>query len=127
MLTATEIVFLKDIIEQLAVLADPSDYTQSEIDQALELIDTLEPIETEDYLKAMETLTIEEAISVMKDILDTSGQEAALKYITERYEGEPLPVEVSVWMQEAGLIKDGNTEFATDKADNPMDEELVVA
>lgn len=54
MLTATEVVFLKDLIQQLSALAEVSEYTQNEIDEALELIDSLKPLKTEDFLEVME-------------------------------------------------------------------------
>ncbi len=47
MLTALEIQHIKDVITDLTALADPSDYTRSEIEQALELLNKLEPIDCE--------------------------------------------------------------------------------
>lgn len=54
MLTATEVVFIKELLVQLASEADVSEYTQGEVDQALELISSLEPTSTEDFLKVVE-------------------------------------------------------------------------
>ena len=62
MLTASEIVFLKDLVQQLAGLADPSEYTENEVDLAMELLNRLEPIETEQFLEAMETMYPQEEI-----------------------------------------------------------------
>lgn len=51
MLTASEVLFLKDLIEQLASLSDASEYTENEVDEALELLEKVTPIKTEDYLQ----------------------------------------------------------------------------
>lgn len=59
MLTASEIVFLKDLVQQLSDLADTSDYTDREIDLAMELLNRLEPIDTDkfvDFLESYETI-----------------------------------------------------------------------
>lgn len=54
MLTATEIVFIKELIEQLSSLSEPSDYTLKEVEVAMELLNRLEPIDTEKFLKFSE-------------------------------------------------------------------------
>ena len=56
MLTATEVIFIKELLENLAVLADASAYTRNEVDTALELLNRLESIETEDFLDYMQSI-----------------------------------------------------------------------
>lgn len=54
MLTSVEIIFIKELIEQLSEISDISEYTEGEVQEALELLDALLPIETEtalDYFK----------------------------------------------------------------------------
>jgi hypothetical protein len=54
MLTATEIVFIKDIIEQLATISEPSEYVKGEVTLALELLNKIEPVDTEKVLELFE-------------------------------------------------------------------------
>ncbi len=55
MLTGTEVLFLKDLVEQLSGLADTSDYTREEVEMAIELLNKLQPVETEQYLDFIES------------------------------------------------------------------------
>lgn len=50
MLTATEVDFIKDVIEQLSSIADPSEYTDREVEEAIEILDKLKPYSTEDFI-----------------------------------------------------------------------------
>lgn len=50
MLTATEVNFIKEVLEQLSLVADPSEYTEREVEEALEILNSIKPIKTEDYL-----------------------------------------------------------------------------
>jgi hypothetical protein len=56
MLTATELSFVKELIEQLAELADPSEYTQNEVSLALELLNRIEPLETNAVLDLLDSI-----------------------------------------------------------------------
>lgn len=47
MLTATEVVFLKDLIEHLGALSEASEHTSNEVDLALEMLNRIEPVDTE--------------------------------------------------------------------------------
>lgn len=60
MLTATEVIFIKELLEHLAALADPCDYTVNEVDTALELLNRLESIETDSFLDYIQSIEIEE-------------------------------------------------------------------
>ncbi len=55
MLTGTEVLFLKDLVEQLSGLSDPSEYTAEEVEMALELLNKLQPVETEKYLNFIDS------------------------------------------------------------------------
>ena len=49
MLTFTEVNFLKELLEQLASVADISDYTEQEVEEALEILNKVKPINIKDY------------------------------------------------------------------------------
>lgn len=51
MLTSLEITFIRDIIKDLTALVEPSEYTKEEVDQALELLNKLQPIDCEKGLE----------------------------------------------------------------------------
>ena len=44
MLTHTEIVLIKEVIEQLAALANPSEFSEGEVREALTLLNKIEPV-----------------------------------------------------------------------------------
>ena len=50
LVTATEINFIKELLEQLSGVADTAEYTEREVEEALEILNSLKPIKTEDYL-----------------------------------------------------------------------------
>ena len=60
MLTSAEIYYIKDIIQQLAALVDSSEYTEKEVEDVLELLDSLKPTKTEEYLDCIKMLNKEE-------------------------------------------------------------------
>lgn len=54
MLTESEVIFIKDLLEQLSSAADPSEYTQEEVNLALELLNKLQPISTDRYFDLLD-------------------------------------------------------------------------
>lgn len=56
MFTATEVIFLKQLIEDLSSTADESSYTSHEIDQAMELLNNVTPIDTERALSMFDDI-----------------------------------------------------------------------
>lgn len=62
MLTASEILFIKDLVQHLADVSDLSDYTSKEIDLALELLNRLEPVDTDKFIDFMDQYEEEEEV-----------------------------------------------------------------
>ncbi len=60
MITASERQHLKDVIAQLMLAANPQEYNEEEAHQAIELLATLSPMDTEDFLSAAEISLIDE-------------------------------------------------------------------
>ena len=54
MLTALEVQHIKDVISDLSAIADPSEFTLGEAEEALELLSKLEPIDCELGLQVFE-------------------------------------------------------------------------
>lgn len=50
MLSQQEIIYIQDIIEELMTLADPSEFLEEEVQQALDLLQNAETISVETYL-----------------------------------------------------------------------------
>lgn len=60
MLTATEVLFLKELIEHLSALSDPSEYTWNEVETAMELLNRLESVETDSFLDYIQSIEDDE-------------------------------------------------------------------
>jgi hypothetical protein len=49
LITNSEINYIKDLLEEMTVLADPNEYSREEVVQACNLLDSLVEIDTEAY------------------------------------------------------------------------------
>lgn len=54
-MSTNDINFLKDLLQELASMADASDYYKGEVNQAFELLDQLDKLSVEEYLKLNES------------------------------------------------------------------------
>lgn len=55
MITAGEVQFIQDILEELRALADPSEYYCSEVDDAIELLQKLKGYDTQKVVEYFST------------------------------------------------------------------------
>jgi len=51
LITTLEVNQIKDTLEELSALADPSEYSKEEVDELIELIGSLQPLDTEIVLQ----------------------------------------------------------------------------
>lgn len=56
MLTANEVQFLKNVFQDLLAIADPSEYTEQDAHHAIELLDKIKPLDTEEVLQGLNEL-----------------------------------------------------------------------
>ena len=56
MLTATEVLHIKNVIQDLLAIADPSEYTEQDVHHAIELLDKIKPLDTEEVLMGLNEL-----------------------------------------------------------------------
>jgi len=54
MITQTNIRYIKDVVGDLRALADPSEYLEGEVDEVMRLLDELETVDFDTYMKMME-------------------------------------------------------------------------
>lgn len=59
MLTATEVQHIKNVIQDLMALADASEYTEKEAHDAIEILDKIKPLDTEEVIMGLNELQIE--------------------------------------------------------------------
>lgn len=59
MLTATEIGFIRNIIQELTALADPSEYRREEVKEVLAMLKKIPPLETEVVLEINKKMLLE--------------------------------------------------------------------
>ena len=59
MLTATEVQHIKNVIQDLLALADASEYTGKEAHDAIEILDKIKPLDTEEVIMGLNELQIE--------------------------------------------------------------------
>jgi hypothetical protein len=56
MLTATEVQHIKNTFQDLLAIADPSEYTEQDVHHAIELLDKIRPLDTEEVLMGLTEL-----------------------------------------------------------------------
>ena len=59
MLTATEVQHIKNVIQDLMALADASEYTEQDAHQAIEILNKIKPLDTEEVLLGLDELQTE--------------------------------------------------------------------
>lgn len=90
MLSQGELIYLMDIIEELAALADPSEYLEDEVQQALDLLENAETLGLQTYLdlnKELEemenqvevkSMSDEEVLAFAEKILETIDKDGVI-------------------------------------------------
>ena len=56
MLTAGEVLHIKTVIQDLLAIADPSEYTEQDVHHAIDLLDKIRPLDTEEVLQGLSDL-----------------------------------------------------------------------
>lgn len=59
MITQGEINFVKELIVELATMADPSEYYEGEVEEAVELLDKLASYDLEHVMKVVESMNLQ--------------------------------------------------------------------
>jgi len=59
MITQGEIFFIKELIVELSALADPSEYIEGEVEEAVELLEKLAGYDLENVMKVVEHMNLQ--------------------------------------------------------------------